>query len=78
VRRPGYPRSLELDAVPALDAAVRRALVAALDDAWASAPGASAYDDAWRRAALSEGVAADDPDAGYALSPRSTRGATRA
>lgn len=36
------------------------------------------YRAAWRRAGLYEASAADEADASYALSPRSTRGATRA
>ena len=36
------------------------------------------YADSWRNAALREGVERDEPEAGYAPSPRSTRGATRA
>jgi hypothetical protein len=74
----GYAREMELDATPAIDAAVEPALLAVLDDAGVRTPGSSGYDDAWRRAALHEGVDGDDPPVGYALSPRSTRGATRA
>jgi hypothetical protein len=39
-----------------------------------------AYESAWRRTALEEAVDAAQPESedGYALSPRSTRGATRA
>ena len=36
------------------------------------------YADSWRTAALREGVERDEPESGYAPSPRSTRGATRA
>ena len=36
------------------------------------------YTDSWRYAALREGVERDEDEAGYAPSPRSTRGATRA
>jgi hypothetical protein len=34
--------------------------------------------EAWREAALREGVERGEPEEDYALSPRSTRGATRA
>jgi hypothetical protein len=37
----------------------------------------AAYDSAWRTAGLKDGVEEDEPE-GYAPSPRSTRGATRA
>jgi hypothetical protein len=69
---------MELDAAPAIDAAVRQALLAALEDAGVRALRASDYDDAWRLAALREGIGDDDTQDGYAPSPRSTLGATRA
>ena len=37
----------------------------------------TAYDSAWRAAGLRDAVDGDEPE-DYALSPRSTRGATRA
>jgi hypothetical protein len=74
----GYAREVRLDATPAIDAAAQPALLAALEQAGLGASESSAYDDAWRCAALREGVDDDDPPAGYALSPRSTLGATRA
>jgi hypothetical protein len=57
---------------------VRQAIFAAFEEAGVLAPRALAYDDAWRRAALREAVEGDEPELGYALSPRSTLGATRA
>jgi hypothetical protein len=57
---------------PPLDEAVARALAALLDKKPASVGGA------WREAALCEGVELSEQEPGYALSPRSTRGATRA
>jgi hypothetical protein len=60
------------------------ALLRALGDGGVLEPAASAAArDAWRRAAAHEAVDNDpesrgDAEPGYALSPRSTRGATRA
>ena len=71
---------MELDATPALDPALERALGEALSDD-ADDQGASAYTSPWRRAGLQEGIERDEGDGepvGYAFSPRSTRGATRA
>jgi hypothetical protein len=61
---------------PPLDEPVARALGALLREspAAASASGGGA----WREAALREGVERPEDGPGYALSPRSTRGATRA
>ena len=61
---------------PPVDEAVREALVEAL--AGVVGVGFAGCDDAWRRCALEEGVSRADDDSDYALSPRSTRGATRA
>jgi hypothetical protein len=69
---------MELDAVPSLDEPTLQALHAALEEAGLHAQRASPYDDAWRRAALHEVAEGDEPAPGYALSPRSTLGATRA
>jgi hypothetical protein len=63
---------------PPVDAPMRRVLAELLRDRAAQAVGRIGYDDAWRRAGLQEGVLRDDVDSDYALSPRSTRGATRA
>jgi hypothetical protein len=59
---------------PPLDESVARALAALVRESRATESG----DDAWREAALREGVERADDEPGYALSPRSTRGATRA
>jgi hypothetical protein len=69
---------VELDSTPPLDAAVRQALLAAFEEAGVRTPGASVYDDTWRGAARLEAVEGDELETGYALSPRSTLGATRA
>lgn len=69
---------MDLDSTPLLDTAVRQAIFAAFEEAGVRTPGALVYDDAWRRAALREAVEGDEPELGYALSPRSTLGATRA
>jgi hypothetical protein len=55
--------------------ALERALVEA-GEALEEQP--SAYRSAWRRAAALEAVDVEPDEDGYALSPRSTRGATRA
>jgi hypothetical protein len=57
---------------------VRQAILAAFEEAGVRTSGTLVYDDAWRRAALREAVEGDEPELGYALSPRSTLGATRA
>jgi hypothetical protein len=64
--------------IPETGRAERRALLVALERADVGGPSAEPYDMAWRRAGLREGVEDDDGEAGYALSPRRTRGATRA
>jgi hypothetical protein len=61
---------------PPVDEAVREALAEALLHETGDAYGGRA--DPWRRAALEEGVSRAEDEPGYALSPRSTRGATRA
>lgn len=63
---------------PAVASSERRALLLALERTGVRLPGAEPYDRAWRRVGLREGVEGDDGEAGYAFSPRSTRGATRA
>jgi hypothetical protein len=75
---PHYAAPVELSVTPAVDESTERALRSALAAVGADAPRAQVYEGAWRRAALAEGVERDDPDVGYAPSPRSTRGATRA
>jgi hypothetical protein len=69
---------VDLDSTPALDAATRQAVFAAFEEIGMRTSGTLAYDDAWRRAALREAVEGDELELGYALSPRSTLGATRA
>jgi hypothetical protein len=62
---------------PSLDESVARALAALVRESRANASAASGGG-AWREAALREGVERSEDEPGYALSPRSTRGATRA
>jgi hypothetical protein len=62
---------------PPLDETEQRALLAALELAAPAASTDDPYRQPWRVAGLLEGVD-DDADVGYAPSPRSTRGATRA
>jgi hypothetical protein len=69
---------MELSVVPSIDDSVRRALETALGAAGIRTMRSPQYTEAWRSAALREGVERDEPEAGYAPSPRSTRGATRA
>jgi hypothetical protein len=67
-----------IEVVPPLAAPGQRVLTEALARAGVQTDGApSAYASAWRTAGLHEAAAPDEPE-GYALSPRSTRGATRA
>ncbi len=69
---------MDVEAVPPLDEAGRRAVLAALERAGVRVGiTPAAYESAWRAAALVEGVEVEEGE-GYALSPRSTRGATRA
>lgn len=67
----------ELNAIPAPEPSERRALVAALELVARDALEGDPYRQPWRDAALREGVG-DEAEDGYAFSPRSTRGATRA
>jgi hypothetical protein len=69
---------VDLVVVPSVTAAERRALAAALERAGMRASAIHGYETAWRRSALREAVDRGEPEDGYALSPRSTRGATRA
>ena len=57
---------------------LRDALAAILRDRQQSPGEGGGYDAAWRLAALRDAVEREDVESGYALSPRSTRGATRA
>jgi hypothetical protein len=71
---------VKLYATPPLDPAVERVLLAALAETGAD-DDRPAYSAAWRLAAVHEGVEREEDSgdpAGYAFSPRSTRGATRA
>jgi hypothetical protein len=69
---------MELSVSPPVADSTEHALRDALRTIGVDTPRARAYEDAWRRAALQEGVEGDDADVRYAPSPRSTRGATRA
>ncbi len=62
---------MRLDVTPPVDEELAEALGDLLAEERAPAPSQPA----WQRAALMEGVECDE---GYAFSPRSTRGATRA
>ena len=65
--------------VPSVDEPVRRAIEAALRATAADVTGDVRYGDPWRNAGLQESVGRRDADdEAYALSPRRTRGATRA
>jgi hypothetical protein len=69
---------VDVEAVPPLDGPGQRAVIAALERAGVRVEVAPAtYGSAWRAAALREGAEGDEAE-DYALSPRSTRGATRA
>ena len=67
---------VEVSVDPPVDEALREALAEALSHQTAEAY--AGYGDRWRRAALEDGVSRAEDESGYALSPRSTRGATRA
>ena len=69
---------MNLDVVPPLDDRARRALVRALEETTLRSHRDDPYRQAWRLAALEEAALGDDAEVGYAFSPRSTRGATRA
>jgi hypothetical protein len=69
--------AVELDAIPPLLEEEHAALIAAIERAGIELDGApSAYESAWRAAGLAEATGGEED--GYTLSPRSTRGATRA
>lgn len=63
---------------PPLAEPVEQALVALLRTSLVNTPGPASAGGAWRLAALLEGVERSQTESDYALSPRSTRGATRA
>jgi hypothetical protein len=71
---------VEFDVVPALSDEVRRVLAHALEASSEDhAPAEVRLTSRWWRAGVQEGAEApEEPDPTYALSPRSTRGATRA
>ena len=69
---------MELDVVPAVTGEEQQALLAALEAAGIDLDGPPpSYLSAWRAAGLEEATENGDAD-GYTLSPRKTRGATRA
>ena len=68
---------MDIEATPPLEEREHRALLIALEQVDVGTRGDEPYWYAWRRAALSEALG-DDVEVGYAFSPRSTRGATRA
>ena len=69
---------MQLEATPALDPALAKALAALLEEVDARRLARNDEDSAWRRAALAEAVGEAEDLFDYAFSPRSTRGATRA
>lgn len=69
---------MDVKATPPLEEHERRALLVALERVDVGACGEGPYRHAWRLAALCEAALDDDAEPGYAFSPRSTRGATRA
>jgi hypothetical protein len=69
---------MEIVIVPPVAASEARALATALERAGIRGPDDRGYHSAWRRSALREAVERSAPEDDYALSPRSTRGATRA
>jgi len=64
--------------MPHVNSAEQRALQIALERVEVRLSGSERYKQAWWRAGLHEAVDADEQWVGYAFSPRSTRGATRA
>jgi hypothetical protein len=56
----------------------QRALIVALEQADLGPRGNATYRQEWRLAALLEAALGGEAEVGYAFSPRSTRGATRA
>ena len=69
---------MDVDATPPLEPHEHEALLAALEQANVGLGESEAYRQAWRLAALREAALGDEAEVGYAFSPRSTRGATRA
>jgi hypothetical protein len=70
---------MPIDVRPPLPDDVRDALERALAEAGAALEQQpAAYRSAWRRVAALEAVDGEPDEDGYAFSPRSTRGATRA
>ena len=68
---------MKFDVEPPLEPAVAKALASLLEGALPESAGLSG-DSPWRRTALAEAVEGVEGPEDYALSPRSTRGATRA
>jgi hypothetical protein len=68
---------VKLDVEPPLEPALAKALGSLLEGALPETAGLS-RDSPWRRAGLAEAVDGVEAPEDYALSPRSTRGATRA
>ena len=68
---------MRIEATPLPAEPERRALLAALGEAEPGRPEHDLYGQPWRLAGLRE-ASSDEADVGYAFSPRSTRGATRA
>jgi hypothetical protein len=71
---------MELEVIPAVGAKERVLLTRALEAAGGDgAPAERRLTSLWWRAGVAEAVeAAEEPETAYALSPRNTRGATRA
>jgi hypothetical protein len=69
---------VKLDVDPPLDDALLAGLEPVLRDALARPETHPSYASAWRRAAAREAVGNESRPPAYALSPRRTRGATRA
>lgn len=69
---------IDADVVPPIEPVELRALLAALERTGVRASGTDGSSTSWRRAGIREAVGDDETDGGYALSPRRTRGATRA
>jgi hypothetical protein len=69
---------VELEATPPLDPAVAKALASLLDEIDPGRPRDDSNGSPWLRAGLAEAISDSDDAVDYALSPRSTRGATRA
>ena len=70
---------MKLEVVPPLSPPEQEALTEALARAGLELDGPPpGYASAWRRVGLAEATGSGDESDGYAFSPRSTRGATRA